>query len=73
MRIGMGGGAASSMATGANAAELDFDSVQRGIMNPRSSGARRKSSTICWAEGERNPDPGNPRRGRGRLSNAIRN
>ena len=30
MRIGMGGGAASSMATGANAAELDFDSVQRG-------------------------------------------
>ncbi|MFZ3128746.1 MAG: phosphoribosylformylglycinamidine synthase, partial [Rhodoferax sp.] len=30
MRIGMGGSAASSMATGANAAELDFDSVQRG-------------------------------------------
>ncbi|HEX7438838.1 MAG TPA: phosphoribosylformylglycinamidine synthase, partial [Caldimonas sp.] len=30
MRIGMGGGAASSMAAGANAAELDFDSVQRG-------------------------------------------
>jgi phosphoribosylformylglycinamidine synthase len=29
MRIGMGGGAASSMATGANTAELDFDSVQR--------------------------------------------
>ncbi|MEO8156069.1 MAG: phosphoribosylformylglycinamidine synthase, partial [Rhizobacter sp.] len=30
MRIGMGGSAASSMAAGANAAELDFDSVQRG-------------------------------------------
>ena len=30
MRIGMGGGAASSMAAGVNAAELDFDSVQRG-------------------------------------------
>ncbi len=30
MRIGMGGSAASSMATGANAAQLDFDSVQRG-------------------------------------------
>ncbi|MFY7907015.1 MAG: phosphoribosylformylglycinamidine synthase, partial [Burkholderiaceae bacterium] len=30
MRIGMGGSAASSMATGANAAALDFDSVQRG-------------------------------------------
>ncbi|TAM48526.1 MAG: phosphoribosylformylglycinamidine synthase, partial [Burkholderiaceae bacterium] len=28
MRIGMGGSAASSMASGANAAELDFDSVQ---------------------------------------------
>ncbi len=30
MRIGMGGSAASSMATGTNAASLDFDSVQRG-------------------------------------------
>ena len=30
MRIGMGGSAASSMATGANAVALDFDSVQRG-------------------------------------------
>jgi hypothetical protein len=30
MRIGLGGGAASSMATGSNDAELDFDSVQRG-------------------------------------------
>ena len=30
MLIGLGGGAASSMATGANAADLDFDSVQRG-------------------------------------------
>ena len=30
MRSGMGGGAASSLASGANAAHLDFDSVQRG-------------------------------------------
>ncbi len=30
MRIGMGGGAASSLASGTNAAALDFDSVQRG-------------------------------------------
>ncbi len=30
MRIGLGGGAASSMDTGQNAADLDFDSVQRG-------------------------------------------
>ncbi len=29
MLIGLGGGAASSMATGANTADLDFDSVQR--------------------------------------------
>lgn len=29
MKIGLGGGAASSMDTGSNAAELDFDSVQR--------------------------------------------
>src|SRR5690606_33571249 len=29
MRIGMGGGAASSMSAGTNSAELDFDSVQR--------------------------------------------
>ena len=49
MRIGMGGSAASSMATGQNAAELDFDSVQRGT--PRLSGARKKSSTTAprWA------------------------
>src|SRR5690606_23964274 len=30
MRIGLGGGAASSMGAGTNTAELDFDSVQRG-------------------------------------------
>ncbi|MCZ8105317.1 MAG: phosphoribosylformylglycinamidine synthase, partial [Burkholderiales bacterium] len=30
MRIGLGGGAASSMGSGSNTAELDFDSVQRG-------------------------------------------
>jgi len=30
MRIGLGGGAASSMTTGENTADLDFDSVQRG-------------------------------------------
>ena len=30
MLIGLGGGAASSMATGANQEDLDFDSVQRG-------------------------------------------
>ena len=29
-RIGMGGGAASSLASGSNKAELDFNAVQRG-------------------------------------------
>jgi phosphoribosylformylglycinamidine synthase len=43
MLIGMGGGAASSMATGANAADLDFDSVQRGNAEIERA-ARRKSS-----------------------------
>ena len=43
MLIGMGGGAASSMATGTNTADLDFDSVQRGnaeIAAPRTGGHR---------------------------------
>ena len=40
MLIGMGGGAASSMATGQNVADLDYDSVQRG--NPECSAARRR-------------------------------
>ena len=53
MRIGMGGGAASSMASGTNAAELDFDSVQRG--NPRSSAVRRKSSTTAGSRAPTTP------------------
>ena len=46
MRIGMGGGAASSMATGANAAELDFDSVQRG--NPEIERRAQEVINHCW-------------------------
>ena len=64
MRIGMGGSAASSMATGANAAELDFDSVQRG--NPEIERRAQEVINHCWAAGRRQPDPGDPRRGRGR-------
>ena len=46
MLIGMGGGAASSMATGANTADLDFDSVQRGNAEIE----RRAQEVIdrCW-------------------------
>ena len=49
MRIGMGGSAASSMATGANAAELDFDSVQRG--NPEIERRAQEVINHCWALG----------------------
>jgi hypothetical protein len=52
MRIGMGGSAASSMATGANAAELDFDSVQRG--NPEIERRAQEVINHCWAQGEAN-------------------
>jgi phosphoribosylformylglycinamidine synthase len=49
MRIGMGGSAASSMATGANAAELDFDSVQRG--NPEIERRAQEVINQCWMQG----------------------
>ncbi|MDB5912114.1 MAG: purL, partial [Ramlibacter sp.] len=50
MRIGMGGSAASSMATGTNTAELDFDSVQRG--NPEIERRAQEVINQCWALGE---------------------
>ncbi len=69
MRIGMGGGAASSMATGANAAELDFDSVQRG--NPEIERRAQEVINHCWAEGEANPILAIHDVGAGGLSNAF--
>jgi phosphoribosylformylglycinamidine synthase len=69
MRIGMGGGAASSMATGANAAELDFDSVQRG--NPEIERRAQEVINHCWAQGERNPILAIHDVGAGGLSNAF--
>ncbi len=76
MRIGMGGGAASSMASGTNAAELDFDSVQRG--NPEIERRAQEVINHCWAQG-RDGGPfgsGNPILaihdvGAGGLSNAF--
>ena len=53
MKIGMGGGAASSMATGTNAASLDFDSVQRG--NPEIERRAQEVINHCWAQGDKNP------------------
>ncbi len=69
MRIGMGGGAASSMATGANAAELDFDSVQRG--NPEIERRAQEVINHCWAQGEKNPILFIHDVGAGGLSNAF--
>jgi phosphoribosylformylglycinamidine synthase len=69
MRIGMGGGAASSMATGANAAELDFDSVQRG--NPEIERRAQEVINHCWAQGDANPILAIHDVGAGGLSNAF--
>ena len=67
--IGMGGGAASSMATGVNTADLDFDSVQRGNAEIE----RRAQEVIdrCWQLGERNPILSLHDVGAGGLSNAL--
>ncbi len=69
MRIGMGGGAASSMATGTNAAELDFDSVQRG--NPEIERRAQEVINHCWAQGDQNPILAIHDVGAGGLSNAF--
>jgi phosphoribosylformylglycinamidine synthase len=69
MRIGMGGSAASSMATGTNAAELDFDSVQRG--NPEIERRAQEVINHCWAQGTNNPILAIHDVGAGGLSNAF--
>ncbi|MGQ9661243.1 MAG: phosphoribosylformylglycinamidine synthase [Kiritimatiellia bacterium] len=53
LRIGLGGGAASSMATGSNVAELDFDSVQRD--NAEMQRRCQEVVEACIALGEKNP------------------
>jgi phosphoribosylformylglycinamidine synthase len=69
MRIGMGGSAASSMATGTNAADLDFDSVQRG--NPEIERRAQEVINHCWAQGAANPILAIHDVGAGGLSNAF--
>ncbi len=69
MRIGMGGGAASSMAAGTNAAALDFDSVQRG--NPEIERRAQEVINHCWALGEANPILAIHDVGAGGISNAF--
>jgi phosphoribosylformylglycinamidine synthase len=69
MRIGMGGSAASSMATGANAAQLDFDSVQRG--NPEIERRAQEVINHCWNLQTSNPILAIHDVGAGGLSNAF--
>ena len=69
MRIGMGGSAASSMATGSNAASLDFDSVQRG--NPEIERRAQEVINQCWQAGKNNPILAIHDVGAGGLSNAF--
>ncbi len=65
----MGGGAASSMATGANTAQLDFDSVQRG--NPEIQRRAQEVINACWQLGSANPILSIPRRRRGRVVECV--
>ncbi|MDO9279885.1 MAG: phosphoribosylformylglycinamidine synthase [Polaromonas sp.] len=69
MRIGMGGSAASSMATGTNAAALDFDSVQRG--NPEIERRAQEVINQCAQLGVANPILAIHDVGAGGLSNAF--
>jgi len=69
MRIGMGGSAASSMATGTNTADLDFDSVQRG--NPEMERRAQEVINACWQMADHNPIISIHDVGAGGLSNAF--
>jgi phosphoribosylformylglycinamidine synthase len=69
MRIGIGGGAASSMATGSQDAELDFASVQRA--NPEMERRCQEAIDRCWAMGGSNPLISIHDVGAGGLSNAL--
>ncbi len=69
MLIGLGGGAASSMAQGQSAEDLDFASVQRG--NPEMQRRAQEVIDACWAMGEDNPMVLIHDVGAGGLSNAL--
>ena len=69
MLIGLGGGAASSMATGASSEDLDFASVQR--QNPEIERRCQEVIDQCWQQGEDNPIAFIHDVGAGGLSNAL--
>ena len=67
--IGLGGGAASSMASGENTESLDFDSVQRS--NAELERRCQEVIDACWQLGSRNPILSVHDVGAGGLSNAF--
>jgi phosphoribosylformylglycinamidine synthase len=69
MLIGLGGGAASSLASGESSSDLDFASVQRG--NPEIQRRAQEVIDRCWALGEANPILLIHDVGAGGLSNAL--
>ena len=69
MNIGLGGGAASSMNSGASSEDLDFASVQRG--NPEMQRRCQEVIDACWELGEDNPIMFIHDVGAGGLSNAM--
>ena len=69
MLIGLGGGAASSLASGESAEALDFASVQRD--NPEMQRRCQEVIDRCWQRGATNPILAIHDVGAGGLSNAI--
>ena len=69
MLIGLGGGAASSVAAGMSSEQLDFASVQRD--NPEMQRRCQEVIDACWARGDANPIVSIHDVGAGGLSNAI--
>lgn len=69
MNIGLGGGAASSMASGQSNEDLDFASVQRD--NPEMERRCQEVIDRCWQMGEQNPIQFIHDVGAGGLSNAF--
>ena len=69
MLIGLGGGAASSMASGTSAEDLDFASVQRS--NPEMERRCQEVIDRCWERGDENPILFIHDVGAGGLSNAL--
>lgn len=69
MLIGLGGGAASSMASGVSSADLDFASVQR--ENPEIERRAQEVIDRCWSLGDKNPIRFIHDVGAGGLSNAL--